>query len=429
MLVLYGSPEYLNRVPKGSGPLFREMNDSTADAIAEKAVHSMLNHEIHSPPLYYFIAGKWLTIGTYLISNDGLLLYWLRFMNVIFYGLLLWLAYIFCQTFFPEEDAIRIGVPMLLAVFPNDIFYSMNSDGFSALFCLLALYLLFRIYTSAQSILFFTLTGFASAATVLVKLTNFPMLVLSIGVVSILLHQRIKDKQLKHYRWHFVALIIAVVAPLLLWMGWNAYALGDLLGTSGKIEILGWTRKPISQWFNHPLFTVEGLGPVASNFNLLIDTFWRGELVWWQGEHTAPDAADWFFTITSILFITAGIMRLLSARGNTLASKSTFRFIFVLLLTMYLGFLMISSIQFDFGNCATPSRENPFFNKGRLIIGGLIPFLILYVDGLVYVLSMIKHKINPLLFIGTICLIILTFSTLSTYKFFSSEWNWFHLFL
>lgn len=428
MWVLYGSPEYMHVVPKDSVPPYREMKEPVAQATAKKVVGLLPNHEIHSPPIYYFISALWLNIGSYLISNDGFLLYWLRFMNVFFYGLLLWLAYLFCNIIFPDDDGIRIGIPMIMAVFPNDIFFSLNSDVFSPLFCLMVFYTVFNIATSERSILYYGMTGLAIAATVLVKLTNFPVFVLALGVVIISLYRRIRGGKLALYVWHFAALMSAALVPFLVWMGWNAYALGDLMGTESKLRVFSMSKKPFLEWFNHPLFTIDGLKTVAANVNILIDSFWHGEVVWGM-RTTAPYMADLFYTLTSVVFIASAIVKLYSTRKNVISSSYLFRLSSVVLLGLYISFLLVLSIQFDFGNSYDPSRENPFFNKGRFIIGGLVPFLILYVDGLLYLLAKTKLKMNPLYPVATVCVMMVVFSIISSYKIFGSSWNWFHLWL
>ncbi len=55
------------------------------------------------------------------------------------------------------------------------------------------------------------------------------------------------------------------------------------------------------------------------------------------------------------------------------------------LLVVVLSVLLMAwlSISFDFGTCPYPSREHPYFVSGRLILGALVPFLALYVQGLV----------------------------------------------
>jgi hypothetical protein len=48
----------------------------------------------------------------------------------------------------------------------------------------------------------------------------------------------------------------------------------------------------------------------------------------------------------------------------------------------FLGGLTFLSMRFDFHECAYPSQQFPFFTSGRLIAGGLVPFLALYAYGL-----------------------------------------------
>jgi hypothetical protein len=61
----------------------------------------------------------------------------------------------------------------------------------------------------------------------------------------------------------------------------------------------------------------------------------------------------------------------------------------------FLGFL---SLIYDFHNCVYPSREHPYFLSGRLMLGALIPFVMLYVYGLDRALGCVKnrHWIRPL---------------------------------
>jgi len=427
MQILYGTPEYLHQELKDTLPIFRKMNRPGADAIVDSlrqgVADSLPNYEIHSPPLYYFVAGEWLNIGKHLLSNDGFLLYWLRFMNVFYYGLLLWLTYVFCKDLYPEDTTVRIGVPMLLSVLPNTIFYSINSDVFSPLFCLLAIFFTLRICLRQQTIPYYAVTGCAIASTILVKLTNMPTFAVCIGLVIIQLVRFIANKQMKRHLWHVTALFIALLAPVSLWMGWNVTALGNLFGTDDKIKYLGWTRKPFLEWFDHPIFSIGGLKATADNFHMLIYTVWRGDLLDW------PGWLDGFFTLSSIVFILAVIIDLWTTHGKFKYRDSWLNLCFLAIIVMYIGFIIVSSIQFDFGKCFSPSRANPYFNKGRLIIGCLIPFLILYVKGLEYILVKIKLKINPLYVISAICLVIFVITPIVTFNTFSSSWNWYHYFM
>lgn len=431
-LVLYGSPEYLERVPKDALPPFREMVgpqfDPMVNKISSMAAESYANHEMHSPPLYYFVAGKWLELGDMLKMSEGLLPYWVRFLNVPLYGVMVWLAYLFCKSLFTTDRVLRIGVPLVLSAFPNDIFYSINNDVFSPLACLVAFYLLHQVHAHDKSPGYYILTGIGVSFTLLVKLTNMPVFLLCGAFVIILLYRKVASRQpLSAFVPHFTLLCLCSIAPLLLWMAWNYHELGDLTGASEKLRILGWTRKPFWEWFSHPMFTVAGLDNLIGNLRLLGATFWRGELVVWQGVNDSPFLADLLYTISSVLFVAAGIAGLWSSRQEGLSTPFVAKSAILLLLLLFLCFLAILSIQFDFGDCPTPSRENPYFNKGRLILGGLVPFVIFYVDGLRRLLSMINPKANPLYATGALSVLILLISTISSSRVFGSEWNWFRL--
>src|SRR5215510_1369172 len=70
-------------------------------------------------------------------------LYWIRFLNVPLVAMMVWLAYVTARTIAPERMDLRIGVPLLVAFIPQNVFYAMNNDvlsplGFGAVFlCML----------------------------------------------------------------------------------------------------------------------------------------------------------------------------------------------------------------------------------------------------------------------------------------------------
>jgi len=429
LLMFYGSPEYMNPTAADELPLnpnIVRQEEERIGGVVQGIANSTLNHEIHSPPLYYAIAARWLDLGDMLRLPDRMLIFRVRFLNVIAYGALFWLGCLFCRDLFPDNPPLRIGIPMLLCVFPNDVFYSITSDSFSAPFCLLALYMLHQLSLRRKSVLYHLAAGLAVSCTILVKLTNIPVFIVACGFIAFLTGRAVIGRDSRS-ALRLAVVALAAAAPVAAWMGWNHLVLGDLTGTADKIQMLGWTRKPLAAWFDHPIFRADGFGAVTGNLALLIKTFWRGELVVWHGVHVESAAADFIYTSTSLVFMAAGVAKLWADCRNDPAGVSWVRLSIPPLLVMYLLFLTISSIQFDFGNCATPSRANPFFNKGRLIVGGLIPFLILYLDGLCFLLKTIRSKIDPLLVIFVLCLLISALSLPAASFAFSSRWNWFHL--
>ena len=70
--------------------------------------------------------------------------------------------------------------------------------------------------------------------------------------------------------------------------------------------LLGWTRKPFADWWQHPIFAPGGLWVFWSS---LIASFWRGELTW----HSRPlswGPADKFFAVSSFLLLATAIVGL-----------------------------------------------------------------------------------------------------------------------
>ena len=94
----------------------------------------------------------------------------------------------------------------------------------------------------------------------------------------------------------------------------------------------------------------------------------------------------------------------------------------VIATTMFLGLL---SLQFDFGRCINPSRERPYFFQGRLMLGALIPFAMLYA----YALNrLLRARSDLVLGAVTAIAIAVTISDfLANRVAFTSAYNWFHI--
>src|SRR5208337_1559889 len=89
------------------------------------------NYHAHSPPLYYLIAGIWYDLGRALGVGDWGQVYWVRSLNPIFCGLLVWASYRFVRKVYPESEFLWLAVPGLLAVFPQDVFFGISRDVLS----------------------------------------------------------------------------------------------------------------------------------------------------------------------------------------------------------------------------------------------------------------------------------------------------------
>ena len=90
----------------------------------------------------------------------------------------------------------------------------------------------------------------------------------------------------------------------------------------------------------------------------------------------------------------------------------------------FLGFL---SIIYDFQDCFYPSRAHPYFTSGRLMLGALIPFLLLYLYGLDRALCRVKNNwVRPLVLAGMILFMLIS-EILIDWRLFPNANNWFHM--
>jgi hypothetical protein len=127
-----------------------------------------------------------------------------------------------------------------------------------------------------------------------------------------------------------------------------------------------------------------------------------------------------------VLVLASGIALLV--KGKT-CSETRFGIgmsFFVLIVSVL--FLTALSLMFNFPTWwHTASRDHPYIAHGRLIGGTLIPFLIIYLDGLRRLLSFLKSS-KYLLLAAAIIVIAITWSEISiSLDVFKSPYNWFHL--
>jgi hypothetical protein len=176
--------------------------------------------------------------------------------------------------------------------------------------------------------------------------------------------------------------------------------------------------------WEHPIFSISGLTYFGSD---LLKTFWRGEFTW-DMQAMASAWIDRFYVVSSGVFVLLSIINSIVSKTDYSADHRFLNNISMVMLLLFILFLAVLSIMYDFGTCWYPSREYPFFTSGRLIIGGLVPFLILYVDGLRIALSKISKRVNLLLAVVLLICIFITYSEIyMTYPVAKSNYNFFHM--
>jgi len=427
-IVPYASPEFLFTPDQFPGakfppPLWKQTGPSVEPEIAatRAAWVTEINLESSQPPLYYALASAWWWIGRHLGLTGLQSLYWLRFLNGFLIGLIVLLGYLIARAVAPERVELRVGVPLLLAFIPQNVFYAMNNDVLSPV-CFGALFLciLQWLRISRPTFLLGALTGLAIAATYLTKLSNLPLIV--VGLVAIIAKLPVAIRQKPETALTgFAALVLCAAIPIGSWIVWTKYQFGDVTGSSAKITLLGWTQKPFADWWQHPIFTPRGLWVFWRD---LITSFWRGE-VKWHGQPLSCPLADRFYAISSLALLGAALLGL-REKGSLSTFQRQAIGIAALGFIASVGFLALLSIQFDFGSCINPSRAHPYFASGRLLSGALIPFALFYVYGIDWLFRRINPAL-PLLILGVILVFVVTSEIMVNRVVFTSEHNLFHL--
>jgi hypothetical protein len=366
------------------------------------------------------LASIWWRIGQTIGLTGIRALYWIRFLNVPLIAIVVWLGYVTARTIAPERVDLRVGVPMLLAFIPQNVFYAMNNDVLSPI-CFGALFLCLLQWLRAKTLGFSlgALTGLAIAATYLTKLSNLPLIAVALVAIIGKLFSIMRQKP-GVALIGFAALVLCAAIPVGSWMAWTNYQFGDPTGSTTKISLLGWTRKSFADWWHHPIFTPRGLWTFWSD---LLSAFWRGE-VKWHGRPLSWQVADGFYAISSLILLGAAIVGLRKRAGLSAFQRQAIG-IAILSFVTSVGFLALLSIQFDFGSCINPSRGHPYFTSGRLLSGALIPFALLYAYGISSLLRRIS-AVLPMVVLGAIVMFVTTSEILVNRGVFASEHNWFH---
>jgi Predicted membrane protein (DUF2142) len=374
------------------------------------------NHEAHSPPVYYALAGIWYDFGWMLGASGAGAVYWVRFLNVPVYAALVASAYLFCRSSLGRDAALSVAA--LTAFFPNNVFFTINSDVLSPLAAALALILLLRWCESGEPRMRLAVgAGGMTALAVLVKLTNAAVLVVLAFAILVRLA---RDRQLQRTLRATWPLVVSAAIPLLLWGIRNRLVLGDWTATATKVKELTWTPKPWNEFLDHPIFTREN---ASAYFTKLTANFFDGDANWHK--HAARSAlADGFFLMTAGLLPIIGLVGALW-RGSREARARLAVVLSAVAVASYLAVLIVLSMRFDFGACDFPSRAFPFFTSGRLIAGALVPLMVLYACGIRELLGR-RSLLVAAAVTATVAMMILAqepFLTMAS----RSQYNWFHL--
>ena len=425
----YASPEFLSAPEDFEGgyfgPMWKHPAEEVAPTIAriQEIWSRTPNQECAQPPLYYVLAAAWFHVGKWIGVKDGSALYWIRFLNVTLVIALVWLAYVAARSMFPNQVALRLGVPLLIAAVPQDAFYGIGNDILSPICFGLVFICLAKWFSQRRpSISLGIATGLSIAAAYLTKLSNLPLIFGALGAISWWCIVQARAGKLRQAIPAVGAVAICAGIPIAVWLFWMKTHFGDFTGSTSKAQLLGWTTKQFSDWWSHPIFTAPGMWTFLSE---LIASFWRGEFMW-HARTIGYTPLDLFYVVSSIGLLFIAVISLARAGAkNTGAPQARLLWITATCVIATILFLAFLSLQFDFGACINPSRERPYFFQGRLMLGALIPFATLYVYGLS---RLLRNDSGPLLgAIGTIAITITVSDLLANRVAFTSAYNWFHM--
>ena len=426
--VTYNSPEYVTKPDEFPGkrvpqPLWKQSKEKVQPYLDStiSIFKGAPNPESTQPPLYYMAAGAWTRLGSSFGLDGEWLLYWIRFLNVIFAALIVWLAYLASSRLFPDNRFIVLGVPLLAAFMPQDAFYGIQSDVLSPVCFGLAFvsmigFIRADIPNKRQNII----TGLAVASTALVKTSNIVLVAIVMCMLLFKVYQLVKTGKLLPAATNIGLFALCVFIPMFIWFAWNFSNTGDFTGSDSKIQLMGWTHKSLLLCFSHPIFSFKGLWFFWS---LLMTSFWRGELTWYRLQ-MGISIIDIFYWVSSLVLITWSLIRM-HRRTDILQQRMNWMAFWSLIsLVLLLGLL---SVSFDFGKCIYPSQLMPFFVSGRLISAALIPFLLLYMQGLDRAFSWIKNENKRIGILIIIVFVITINEIIVSWPVFSSDYNFFHL--
>jgi hypothetical protein len=382
------------------------------------------NIETQSPPVYYLVAAAWYRLGELFGLRDWAIAYWTRFLNAILYGAFVWVAYLFVRRVYPERTFLCAGVPLLLAVFPQDVFYGVNRDVLSPLLGALVLLLLAgAIDGESGSHRGLIAAGVLTGLAFLTDVSNFVLFGVLLAVLVARSRKAKRRGESGNEEKFLAASLLAAVALPLLWMIRNRVVMGDFSATHEKTFYLGWVMKPWNEMWHHPLFTASGAWFFVRE---LTGSFWRGEYVWAHGPLRNVNA-EIFYLCSTLMLVPLFSAFFLARLGDDNRLQRWNGWLSLFLVGASVLFMAAISLPYDFQLCPYPSRAHPYFVSGRIIIGALLPFALMYLSGLELLLRPVRRYLHPIFPLSLICAGILVAEATIANVAFRSHFNFYAL--
>jgi Predicted membrane protein (DUF2142) len=441
-LLTYSSPEFVGEAtnfPDGHFPtpfwVTTSASQSTWTAAAfqqagkdwesKSKLPMWTNYQTSQPPLYYALAGLWWRAGQTIGLGGVQLVYWLRFLNVLFVAVLVWIGYCAAREVFPENKLFTLGVPALIAFTPAQAFYSIQNDVLSPVCFGIAFILLIRLWRAeVPGKRLCARVGLSLAAAYLTKLTNVPLLAAAGIFIALKIFQLAKSGALRRSLPALLLFFACAALPIAMWLAWMKTAFGDFTGSAAKLRFITWTIKPFHEWWHHPIFTPHGLWIFVSE---LAYSFWQGSEIHWHSNLLDLPAVDALYTTLTLCLLAFAVLNLFFRRSQaTTFQRQSLWFSFACL-AAGAAFLAYLSIIYDFGMCMDPSPEHPYLAEGRLILGAMVPCLLLFLYGWDYLLQAAKNCWAKPISLAAIILFMLVSEVATDWTVFASQYNWYHL--
>jgi hypothetical protein len=423
LLGMYGSPEYLLLPSEPAPPpAWRRAPADMFGVIeaSERFLAERANKEAEQPPVYYLVAGGWLRLGRGLGLEGARLLYFVRALGPLVAGALVLVAHRLVRDLYRDEALVRWGVPLLAAVFPQDTLFYVTPDVLSPLLGGLCFAFSLTLARRPESGgLAYAAAGLTLAAALLTKWTNAALWAVALAASLHALAHASPPAAARRFGWKLALQWTLALAPVLWWCERSLRLYGDPTGSALKVARLGWGRKPLADWLDHPLFSPAGFAEFATG---LVPTFWRGELAWHRTD-LALSPIDALYTASTFLLLALALAGLRGREPGRFLAEGLAT-VAVAVATVLLALL---SLAFVFDATTNPSASRPYFIQGRLISGVLLPFLLVYVRGLEVATARLPARWLGGALLVSLALAVFVSELALTWPVFASEYNAFHL--
>ena len=137
----------------------------------------------------------------------------------------------------------------------------------------------------------------------------------------------------------------------------------------------------------------------------------------------AVDSVYVVLTLGALAFTLAALLR--RPPQFSTPQRAAVWFSFACLVAMF-AFFALLSVKYDFHDCFYPSTEKPFFVSGRLMLGMLVPFLILFACGLDRLMKNFGGFTKFFVLFALLAFMLASEISID-WNIFPNEYNWFHL--